>query len=278
LTYNLMSSELYKWRKSRAFYVCLLSALVCIVLVWLSFWVEDQVERGNIENGTMGFAVMEPDAEGGEATGILDDLDIMLMIQTFVGGGFSTLFIALFVCVWVVGEYTNGAVKNTVGKGCSRLHVFMAKYISSVVSALALNLVIILAVVLTGAAVTGPARIGETFWLDCLVYAGLQLMLGLAYAGVIAMVGEFTRSMAVSIGISILLAALSPALASAADLIFKAVHSDFMVSDYWIVSLIEHCPYEGIDMDFAGRAVCATAMWMIVSLSAGLVHFRNADV
>lgn len=65
MMYNLMSSELYKWRKSRAFYVCLLSALVCIVLVWLSFWVEDQVERGNIENGTMGFAVMEPDAEGG---------------------------------------------------------------------------------------------------------------------------------------------------------------------------------------------------------------------
>lgn len=275
---NLLGSELYKWKKSKFFYICLLSALVCIVLIWLSFLLEDQVERGNVESGTLGFAVMETTAEDGEPTGILDNIEIMQMIQTFSGGGFSTLFIAVFVCIWVVGEYTNGAVRNAVGKGCSRGTVFLVKYVSSVVIALALNLAIILAVALTGVAVMGTARIGENFWQDCLAYAGVQLLLGLAYAGVIAMVGEVTRSMAAGIGISILLAALSPTLASAADLLFKAVHVDFRVSDYWIVSLITHCPYEGIDMDFAGRAALVTGIWLAVSLSAGLVHFQKADV
>lgn len=75
--FNLLSSELYKWRKSRAFYICLLSALGCMVIIWLSFLLEDQVERGNIESGVMGFAVIEPDVKDGEPTGILDDLDIM---------------------------------------------------------------------------------------------------------------------------------------------------------------------------------------------------------
>ncbi|MDE6221216.1 MAG: ABC transporter permease [Lachnospiraceae bacterium] len=276
--FNLLGSELYKWRKSKAFYVCLLSALVCILTIWLTFLLEDQVERGAIESGTMGFTVMEPTAEDAEVTGILDDLNIMQMIQTFAGGGFSTLFIAVFVCIWVVGEYTHGAVRNVVGKGCPRRGVFVAKYISSVVTALALNLAIITAVVLTGVAVVGTARLGETFWQDCLAYAGVQLMLGMAYAGVIAMFSEFARSMAAGIGIGILLAALSSTLASGADLLFRIAHIDFKVSDYWIVSVIEACPYEGIDMNFVGRAVCVTVVWMIVSLIAGTVHFCEADV
>lgn len=276
--FNLLSSELYKWRKSRAFYICLLSALGCMVIIWLSFLLEDQVERGNIESGVMGFAVIEPDVKDGEPTGILDDLDIMQMIQDFVGGGFSTLFTAIFICIWVIGEYTNGAVKNTVGKGYSRGEAFMAKYISSVVTAQVMNLAIILGAALTGVAVMGRARVKETFWADCLAYAGMQLMLGLAYAGVIAMICEFARNLAAGIGISILIAALSSTLASAADLLFRAVHIHFKVSDYWIVSMIEHCPYTGIRMEFVGRAVFVTVMWAAVSLFVGLMHFQKADV
>lgn len=275
---NLFRAELYKWKRSKAFYVCLLSASACIVLIWLAFWLEDQVERGQIESGTMGFAVMEETGDDGEPTGILDDLDMMQVVQTFAGGGFSTLFIAIFVCIWVVGEYTNGAVKNTVGKGWPRSYAFMTKYISAAMIALVLNLAIIIVTVLTGVAVMGTARIGGNFWHDCLAYAGMQLMLGMAYAGVIAMLSEFARSMAASIGISILLAALSSTLASAADLLLKAVHIDFRVSDYWIISAIEYCPYEGIGMDAVGKAVFVTVMWIMVSLFAGLVHFHEADV
>ncbi len=276
--FNLLSSELYKWRKSKAFYICLLSALVCIVIIWMTFWLEDQVERGKIESGTMGFTVLEPTAEDKEATGILDVLNIMQMIHTFAGGGFSTLFIAIFVCIWVVGEYTNGAVKNTVGKGISRSKVFAAKFISSVAASLALNMGILMATVLTGVAVVGTARIGETFWQNCLAYAGVQLMLGMAYASVIAMFGEFARNMAAGIGIGILLAALSTTLADGADLLFRIANIDFRVSDYWIVSVIERCPYEGIDMNFAGRALGVTVLWMAVSLIAGMAHFCEADV
>lgn len=276
--FNFLSSELYKWKKSKAFHICLLSALGCIVIIWLSFWLEDQVERGNIASGTMGIVVVEPTGADTEPTGILDDLDIMQMIHTFAGGGFSTLFIAIFVCIWVIGEYTNGAVKNAVGKGCSRGLAFLAKYISSVVIAMVMNLAIILGAALTGVAVMGSARIGGNFWPDYFAYAGVQLMLGLAYAGVIAMVSEFARNMAAGIGISILLAALSSTLANAADLLFRVMHIHFRVSDYWIVSFIENCRYAGIGADYVGRAVFVTVMWLLVSLSAGLVHFHKADV
>ena len=62
------------------------------------------------------------------------------------------------------------------------------------------------------------------------------------------------------------------------DLIFKAVNIDFKMSDYWISNVIENCPIEGINMDVVGRAVYVAVMWIVISLFAGMVHFREADV
>lgn len=275
---NLFRSELYKWRKCKAFYICLLSAVGCVIVIWLSFLLADQVERGNIENGTMGITVTQqvPDAE--EGTGILDEIQIMEFIQLFLGAGFSTLFMAIFISIWVIGEYTHGAVKNTIGKGYSRSSIFLTKYISSVLSALVLDLGILIVAVLIGVAVLGMERIGETFVRDCLAYAGVQLILGVAFSGIIAAVSEFARSMAAGITISMILAIFSSTLADGLDLIFKVVNIDFKVSNYWIANVIENCPIEGINMDVVGRAIYVTVMWTAISLFAGMVHFREADV
>lgn len=274
---NLFRSELYKWRKCKAFYICLLSAVGCVIVIWLSFLLADQVERGNIENGTMGITVTQQVPDAGEGTGILDEIQIMEFVQ-FMGVGFSTLFMAIFISIWVISEYTQGAVKNTIGKGYSRNSIFLTKYISSVLCALVLDLGIYIVAALTGVAVLGTERIGETFVRDFLAYAGIQLMLGVAFSGIIAAVSEFARSMAVGIAVSMILATFSSALVNGLDLIFKAVNIDFKMSDYWISNVIENCPIEGIDMDVVGRAVYVAVMWTVISLFAGMVHFREADV
>lgn len=275
---NLFRSELYKWRKCRAFYVCLLSAVGCVVVIWLSFLLADQIASGNIENGTMGITVSEQGEVVGADTSFLDDFDIMEIVHTFVGGGFSTLFIAIFLSIWVTGEYANGAVKNAVGKGCSRNSIFLTKYLSSVLTALVLDIAIILAAVLTGMAVMGAGRIGEAFGQDCLAYVGVELVLSVAFSGVIATVNEWTRSLAAGIGISIFLTALSSTFVNGLDLLLKKLHTDFRISDYWITNVIESCPISGINADVVCRAVVVTVMWTAISLIAGMVHFHEADV
>lgn len=276
--FNLFCAELYKWKKSKSFYICLLSAVCCVVLIWLSFLLADQIESGQVQNGTMGITVSEETLEEGQSASFLDEVPIMQVVQTFVGGGFSTLFTAIFICIWVVGEYTNGAVKNAVGKGYSRNSIFLTKYLSAVLTSLALDIAIIIASVLTGVAVMGTARIGDDFLPDCLAYVGIQLMLSVAFSGIIVTIGELTRSLAAGIGIGIFLAALSSTFASGFDLLFATMHIDFQVSDYWITSVIENCPTEGINMDVVGGAIGVTAMWTALSLLIGMVHFHEADV
>lgn len=276
--FNLFGAELYKWKRSRSFYVCLLSAVVCVVIIWLSFLLADKVESGQVENGTMGIMVSEETLEEGRSTSFLDELNMMQIVQTFVGGGFSTVFMAIFICIWVVGEYANGAVRNVVGKGYSRNSIFLTKYLSAVLISLVLDIAITMAAVLAGVAVLGAARVGEHFLPDCLAYVGVQLMLGVAYSGIIVAVSELTRSLAAGISISIFLAALSSTFANGLDLIFKALRIDFKVSDYWITNVIEHCPIEGINLNVVGGAISVTAMWTIISLMIGMIHFHEADV
>lgn len=276
--FNLFGAELYKWKRSRSFYVCLLSAVACAVIIWLSFLLADKVESGQVENGTMGIMVSEETLEEGRSTSFLDELNMMQIVQTFVGGGFSTVFMAIFICIWVVGEYANGAVRNVVGKGYSRNSIFLTKYLSAVLISLVLDIAIAMAAVLAGVAVMGTARVGEHFLPDCLAYVGVQLMLGVAYSGLIVAVSELTRSLAAGISISIFLAALSSTFANGLDLIFKTLRIDFKVSDYWIINVIEHCPIEGINLNVVGGAISVTAMWTIISLMIGMIHFHEADV
>lgn len=276
--FNLFGAELYKWKRSRSFYVCLLSAVACAVIIWLSFLLADKVESGQVENGTMGIMVSEETLEEGRSTSFLDELNMMQIVQTFVGGGFSTVFMAIFICIWVVGEYANGAVRNVVGKGYSRNSIFLTKYLSAVLISLVLDIAIAMAAVLAGVAVMGTARVGEHFLPDCLAYVGVQLMLGVAYSGLIVAVSELTRSLAAGISISIFLAALSSTFANGLDLIFKTLRIDFKVSDYWITNVIEHCPIEGINLNVVGGAISVTAMWTIISLMIGMIHFHEADV
>ena len=275
---NLFSAELYKWKKSRGFYVCLLSAVCCIVVIWLSFLLADRIESGQVENGTMGITISQEALEEGQGESLLDAVDIMQIVQTFIGGGFSTLFMAIFICIWVIGEYGKGAARNVVGKGYFRNSIFLAKYFSSVLISLVLDTAIIMVSVLTGVAVMGTARTGENFLQDCLAYVGVQLMLSVAFSSIIAAVSEFTRNLAAGIGISILLTALSSTLANGLDLLFKAVHVDFKASDYWITNVMENCPVEGINMDVVGGTIAVTIMWTVISLFVGMVHFHEADV
>lgn len=276
--FNLFGAELYKWKKSKGFRVCLLAAAALVIIMWLSFMLADGIERGKIENGTMGVTVSGELPESEEGTSLFDEMGIMDMLQMFVGGGVSTLFIAVFVCIWVIGEYTGGAIKNTIGKGYSRCSIFFTKYLSTVVTSMVLNLLIIIIMTLVGAAVMGTERLNGQFWRDCCAYAGVELMLGMAFGGIIAAVSEFARNMAVGIGASIFIFSFSGLIANGFDLLFRTFHIDFRASDYWITCVIEACPAEGINMDIFGKAVYVTVLWILVSLFAGLVHFHEADI
>lgn len=98
---NLLYSECYKWKKNKAFWICMLSAVCMVLLVYLTMT-------------TAGQAM-------GAGKDVLKETGISGMAEQFAGGGLVTMFSAVFLCIWTVSDYTHGAMKNMVGKGYSRL-------------------------------------------------------------------------------------------------------------------------------------------------------------
>ena len=226
---NILNGECYKWKKNKAFWKCLLSAVGMILLVYLTMTAAGQA---------MG------------ATGdVLKETGISGMAAQFAGGGLVTMFSAIFLCIWVISDYTHGAMKNVVGKGYSRVQVFLAKHLFGTLITTLMNLVIFLVILIIGLILIGTQHVGRLFFQNLFIYFGLQLLFGVAVSSIVIAVCEWSRNMAVEIGITMALIIFSPLLMQGLDLLFSAMQLKITISGYWILNLMADCPTEAFTSD-----------------------------
>lgn len=258
--FNLFGGEFYKWKKSRSFKICTVIAVAVVVWLYLMIAVASHLAGEPLTN---------PE---GEIPTVLE------MVGEVNSTGVGTIFMAIFICIWVVGEYSHGAIKNIAGKGLTREQVFLSKYFSSVAATMVMNLIYFAAIVIVGCIYLGTDSIGSGFFRDLSAYIGLQLFFGVAVSGIIVAICEFTRNMAVGISISLCILLLSDVLLMGLDLLLSAAKLDIKASTYWIINVIKDCPTIGLTTDFLGRAISVMVMWTAISLVLGMVHFKRTDV
>lgn len=275
--YNLIHAEFYKWKKSKSFFVCLLSAIGMILFVYFMLKVVSEVQTGELENGTGGIIVSGELLEE-ENEDILKQIGILELISEIISSGTGSIFSAIFICIWIVSEYSHGAIKNTAGKGYLREKVFLAKYLSTTMIILLMNLIMFIVMLFIGFVIIGTEDVNKIFFQNFFSYVALQLLFNIAFGGIVMTICECIRNMAASIGISIFLISFSPIIMSGVDILFQALHLKLKVSDYWIISVMNQCPTEGFAMEFIIRGIVVTVMWTVLSLVLGMIHFKKADI
>ena len=284
--FNLLSGEWYKIRKSKSFFVC---TLIAIGLVLLLYGAARMVEEGGsvaieleIENtyedesgasldaGYASSTQAESAPEESEVKiGIMDIMELML-------GGFVQIIACIFVCIFVVEEYGNGAIKNFTGKGYTRRQIFQSKYVASLMAAVWMCIISVAATVILGICFTGVDELNVEFFKNLFIYVTIQIVLEIALTGIIVVISEISRNMGTTIAISMVLIMFSTAFSGMLDLLFRRF--DFKVSDYWIVDLIENCPNTNVDGTFLRHMVIACIIWIVASLFIGTKHFQKRDV
>lgn len=255
---NILNGECYKWKKNKAFWICLLSAVGMILLVYLTMTAAGQA---------MG--------AGGD---VLQETGISGMAEQFAGGGLVTMFSAIFLCIWVISDYTHGAMKNVVGKGYSRVQVFLAKHLFGTLITTLMNLVIFLVILIIGLILIGTQHVGSLFFKNLFLYFGLQLLFGVAVSSIVIAVCEWSRNMAAGIGITMALIIFSPLVIQGLDLLLSAMQLKIAISGYWILNLMADCPTEAFTSEFLFRGIFMAAVWTLLSLVLSVAHFRNADI
>lgn len=281
---NLLRGEFYKLFKSRSFYICALVGAGIVILMCGMLFFADAIQKGEVKNGTVGIYVDSSAVNEGEASApLLKEITILDMVRQ-VFGNFGYLVAAIFVSIFVIMEYGNGAIKNVVGKGYGRWQIFAAKYISSVIGGVILLIFMILLTLIGGVIIqslTGEVQeLNSRFLRELFVYSGIQLILGTALIGLIVSVSEICRNLAAGISISVGITGVSTLISGALDLMIKVIlpQSQFKATDYWLIDLTANCPVRGIDTKFAFHAVIVAIGWIIISAGSGVVHFRKADI
>lgn len=270
--FNLLSGEFYKWKKSKSFKICLLSAIAMIIFVCMMFMMVEKIQSGELENGTGGVVVSQENQQ----VAILDEIGILDIVREYTG--FGSIFYVIFVCIWIVSEYSNGAVKNIAGKGHSRAKVFLSKYLSALISVVIMNIICYAVTLLIGSIVVGTEEINDVFFCDFFSYIGMQLMFSVALTGIIVTICELVRNMGAGIAISIGIIMLSSMISRGLDMLFHLLHMERKATSYWIMDIMAECPMGAINMDFLGRGISVAVIWTALSLVLGMVHFQRADI
>ena len=131
---NLLSAEIYKLRKSMSFKV---SAGLAVLFTAVSYFLQGLFLSGMA--GNVNEAMIE-----NANTSILD-----MSHQMF--GQFNTIiFVTIFVCLFALGDYSSGAVKNIVGKGLRREEIYLARFLVTEFGAVMIYLLTALAVFIGG--------------------------------------------------------------------------------------------------------------------------------
>lgn len=271
---NLLSSELYKLKKSKSFKVCLIASLCMIVYIFVMFGMIMAISTGSMENGTAGIMVTTQGTED-----IADELfnSILDVISQIYSMGFGTIFVAIFICIWVISEYSNGAIKNVTGKGYTRKQVFLAKYLSTNLATCIMHISCLIVTTL-GALILDRNGVNAQFFQNLFLYAALQILFGIALTGIIIAICEISRNIAAGISISLAIVIFSNVIVQGIDLFFETLHINFKTSTYWITNVISECPIIDCTMDFIGRGIYVAMMWIALSFVLGMVHFERTDI
>ncbi len=261
---NLLRAEFYKLRKCTAFRItCVLTVLFTAVAYLFRMLVEHQM-IGNAQ-----VQQLERMAEN----------NIFYMLHQMYAKSNTILFATVFICIFVITDYSSGAVKNFAGKGFSRKGIYMAKFLAAELGAVAIYLLTALAVLIGAVIAWGPGQLAWPVLAGAASYLSMHIVYLTAYTAIIMMVCEVTRSMAAGICCSILgIMLFSGFLFQGIDLAAEAFGSSVRISEYWIMNVIAGCPDTDIPPSFMIRSGIIAAVWLLVSLAAGMFHFFREDI
>lgn len=265
---NLLSAELYKMKKDLNFR---LMAALTVIFTLIQYGVNAITEVVLRRGGTVG--------EQADLLERLEDISILDMLHGMFANTNAIIFVTIFVCCFVINDYSSGMVTNFVGKGYKRMEVFLAKFFVVQFGAVLLYLLVAMETLVIGIIFHGTAELGSAFFHDFVSYLALHILYLTAYTAVIILVCTIARNMAVGILISILgIMLFSNFIPQGIELILSYFGVEAGVSQYWIVTIIASCPVRDIPSKFLMSSGIATVFWLMVSMAAGLFWFEKRDI
>lgn len=282
---NLIRSEIYKLKKSRAFMICTLLCIVFALLgpILLNFSKEmlETMPKEMLEDPTMQSALMSDSGLHigiGSSTSLLatDEMTGTWYVGQLFPGNALELFLAIFISIFVTAEFATGTIKNVVSKGFGRGKIYLAKLIVSSIASVIMLLIYTIVGFMAGIVVFGLGECHITTVLEILRLVGIQIVFHIALTAIFVMIGMTVRSVAGTLTVNILTLVFVGTIISASNLIIGRNAID--LTQYWIPSIITATSNLTMQANDIIRNILVAMVYFIGSSWIGSKLFQKQDI
>ena len=213
-----------------------------------------------------------------------------LMLELGFYGTSLQLLVAVFVAIFVAGEFSNGTIKMIVSRGYNRSKVYFAKLISSNIASAIMASVIVAFATVAGTIIWGwhnPEKGSTASASDILVFIVIQLLLNVAITTMFVAIAMMFKNLGASIAITIASYSFGSIVFMLADAVIKGIAKavdisvskiPIMPSELWIVQSITNMSKYDFSSKDIGIALGVFAGYTIIFTAIGQLMFNKKDI
>jgi len=263
---NIIKSDFYKLKKSKAFWVCTILCVVFAVLMVTALNVGMNRALANLDSG---------DPEMMQMAEMAENISGISALQEFLPMGFNIIFIGVFVAIFVSSEFGYGTMKNTLSRGADRIKVFFSKFVVCSCAALVMLLAFIAAMLAAGSIAWGFDPTGIVTFSGMLGMISLQSLLVIAYTALFVFISMTMRGTGGAIATNIICVTMASTLLGAISMLFGG---SINLSDYWLEWGLSKFAVMSPPSGDIIQGILIALGWGIASLAAGTTLFKKIDV
>jgi ABC-2 type transport system permease protein len=260
---NLLRSDFYRLFKSKSFYIC---TAIALLLISGNAFLMEWSYRMMAETQNVSVALTPLFTDG-----------ITYGLKMFSGGDVH-LFMAIFIAIFITGEYTHGTMKNVVSKGFPKHQIYLSKIITMTAATFIMIFLMFLFGTASAAIVTGKfGTFTGTYVSQILIMVAIELLLHVALTAVFVLVANTIRNNGGVIAINIIgVMSIAPLMYQAAELIFrnKIKFTQFGLRNN-IALFYQSIAPAGEDVL---RAILVGLVFFAVTTAIGIFAFKKMDV
>lgn len=258
---NIITSDFYKLKKSKAFWVCTALCLTFGILMIVAMQASMTMAQNNPTDPEFSSVLeMIPLASG------------TFMFGELVAMGFNTIFVGIFIAVFVSSEFSYGTIKNTLSRGAGRIKVFASKFLVCGCAALIMQFVFMITVLTAGTIVWG---FGSATFSGMLGMVLTQSLLTLAYTALFTFISMTMRAGGGAIAVNIMCVTMAPTLLDAISMLFGG---KLNLNNYWIGGAVSKLATVAPASNDMIQGIIIAAVWGAAAILLGTTLFKKQDV
>ena len=257
--FNIIKADLYKFFKSKTFYVSLIVAFLFATLFVVATY----------------FGLQQMGQPGGPPVGAVPTSTRELLFRA-IDSNIVIMLIAVMTSIFISAEYSTGIIKDTVSSGKSRTKIFLSKLIVTAIGATLILIFNIVYQTLFGLLFLeyGTVFNLSEFWLIAKTVLSAMVII-IAFSTLFVFIATAFKTLGTSLAVNIGLLMFGGLLFYLVSLI-----GDFFknITDYWLANNLSQVVTNSMLNTYEFKPLIIAASYLIISTVAGIFVFKKQDI